>query len=251
MTVILKVEDIAHNYSGLKVLDGVSFSMDSTEKIALIGPNGAGKTTLLNVITGLLYPSKGHIYLLGQDITNSPTRHRISLGMGRSFQKNALFLEVTLLENVMLALRNVEASSFQMLRPMMSYKKRIAKAQELLESVDLWGKRDFPITSLSHGEQRQVEIILALASQPKILLLDEPSAGLTRGESNKLSQTLRQLMKDTAVLFVAHDLDLVRELSDRILVLYYGSILAEGTPEEIQNNQRVHEVYLGTETKVA
>ena len=251
MTVILGVEHIAYNFSGLKVLDGVSFDMDSTEKLALIGPNGAGKTTLLNVITGLLYPLRGRINFLNQDITRLPTRHRISLGMGRSFQKNALFLELTLLENVMLALRNVEASSFQMLRPMMSYKKRIAKAQELLESVDLWEKRDFPITSLSHGEQRQVEIILALSSQPKLLLLDEPSAGLTRGESNKLSQTLRHLIKDTAILFVAHDLDLVRELSDRILVLYYGSILAEGTPEEIQNNQRVHEVYLGTETKVA
>jgi branched-chain amino acid transport system ATP-binding protein len=134
---------------------------------------------------------------------------------------------------------------------MMSYKNRIAKAQELLESVDLWEKKDFPITYLSHGEQRQIEIILALSSQPKLLLLDEPSAGLTRDESNKLSQTLRELMEDTAVLFVAHDLDLVRDLADRILVLYYGSILADGTPEEIQKNQRVHEVYLGTETKVA
>lgn len=244
---LFEVANIAFNYGSLKVLEDVSFIVDSAEKVALIGPNGAGKTTLLNVLTGLLYPLSGQIYFSGQDINRLSIRRRISMGIGRSFQINTLFLDLTLLDNVLLALREVEASSFQMLRPIMSYKKRIAEAQELLESIDLWEKRNFSITSLSHGEQRYVEIILAMASQPKLLLLDEPSAGLTRDESSKLTETLHGIMKDTAVVYISHDLDLVHELSDRVLFLYYGSILAEGTPEEIQSNQRVREIYLGIE----
>jgi branched-chain amino acid transport system ATP-binding protein len=175
-----------------------------------------------------------------------PSFKRSSLGLARSFQMNSLFPKLSLLNNVLLAIQGVQATRYQMIRPMTAYKGNLARAQELLELVDLWGERESPITALSHGQQRQVEIILALASRPRLLLLDEPSAGLTAGESVNLGNIIRNLMGDTTVFFCAHDLDLVFSLAERVVVLYYGEIVAQGTPEEIQCNSKVGEIYLGT-----
>ena len=248
---ILKVSDVNFSYGGLLVLENLSFAVNPGEKVALIGPNGAGKSTLLNILSGLLYPKSGRVYLSDKDISQLPPHRRVSLGIGRSFQKSALFSGLNVLNNVLIALKGVERSRYQMTKPLDSSRSCVAQAEELLKKVKLWPKRGLQVEILSHGEKRQLEIVLSLACRPKVLLLDEPSAGLTSGESVEVVELIRGLMEDTAVLFAAHDLDLVYELSDRVLVLYYGHILAQGTPEEIQNDPKVQEIYLGTEAKVA
>ena len=244
---VLKVERLSQSFGGLSVLEDISFSIGAAEKVALIGPNGAGKTTLLNVLSGFIPPRAGRIYLLGNDVTHMPSHRRASLGLSRSFQINTLFSHLSLLSNVLLAIQGVQVTRYQMIRPITAYKGNFDKARELLELVDLWGERESPITALGHGQQRQVEIILALASKPRLLLLDEPSAGLTSSESVNLVHMVRNLMGDSTVFFCAHDLDLVFSLAERVVVLYYGQIVAQGTPEEIQNNPKVKEIYLGTE----
>jgi len=243
---MLRVNDLFVSYSGLQVLQGISFSMERGEKVALIGPNGAGKTTLLNALTGLILPQSGQIELLGRDITHRATHVRASLGLARSFQVSSLFPQLSVLENVLLALHGLHRSSYQMLRPITAYKGNLEKAEEFLESVDLLAKRNLPSRSLSHGEQRRLELILSLAGGPVALLLDEPTAGLTREESSALAAMLRSPShRHLAVLFVAHDLDLVYTVAERILVLYYGTIIAEGTAEQIQANQDVRKIYVG------
>jgi branched-chain amino acid transport system ATP-binding protein len=244
---VLKVENLSQSYGGLRVLEDISFSIEPGERLGLIGPNGAGKTTLLNVLIGLLPSTAGRIYILDQEVTRMPSHRRVSLGIARSFQINTLFPNLSLLNNVLLAIQGIKSSRFQMVRPLTTYKDMLVKAQELLELMDLWEKRDEPVGTLSHGEQRLVEILLAFASKPKLLLLDEPSSGLTGGETADLIDMLRNLMGRTTVFFSAHDLDLLFSLADRVLVLYYGKIIAQGTPEEIQSNPKVREIYLGTE----
>ncbi len=244
---VLKVEHLSQSFGGLSVLEDISFSIGAAEKVALIGPNGAGKTTLMNVLSGFIPPRAGRIYLLGNDLTHTPSHRRASLGLSRSFQINTLFSHLSLLSNVLLAIQGVQATRYQMIRPITAYKGNFDKARELLELVDLWRERDSPITTLGHGQQRQVEIILALASKPRLLLLDEPSAGLTSGETGNLVHMIRNLMGDSTVFFCAHDLDLVFSMAERVVVLYYGQIVAQGTAEEIQNNPKVREIYLGAE----
>ena len=244
---VLKVDGISQSFGGLRVLEDISFSIEAGERVALIGPNGAGKTTLINVLTGLLPPIAGRMYLLGHDITHMPPHRRVSLGLARSFQINTLFPKLSLLANVLLAIQGIQSTRYQMIRPITAYKDNLAKAQELLELVDLWEERDSLVTALSHGQQRQVEIILSLASKPRLLLLDEPSAGLTSGETTNLIDMIRSLTGDTTVFFCAHDLDLVFSLAERVMVLYYGKIIAQGTPEEIQVDPKVREIYLGVE----
>jgi branched-chain amino acid transport system ATP-binding protein len=244
---VLKVKDLSQSYGGLQVLNNLSFSLEAGEKVALIGPNGAGKTTLLNVLSGFIPPITGRIYLLDRDVTDMPSHKRVSLGLARSFQINTLFPRLNLLTNVLLAIQGIQSTRYRMIRPITAYKDNLAKAQELLELVDLWGEKESPVTALGHGQQRQVEIILAIASKPRLLLLDEPSAGLTSGETGSLIHMIRNLMGDTTVFFCAHDLDLVFSLADRVIVLYYGQTIVQGTPREVQTDPRVREIYLGIE----
>jgi len=247
IVVILEVEKVAKNYGGLKVLMDISFRLKSGEKVALIGPNGAGKTTLFNVLSGFVPLSSGKIRFLGREITHLPPETRASLGLARSFQISSLFPQMTVLNNVLLAIHGVQPTRYHMFRSITAYEDDLTRARELLQLVDLWNKRDSLISALGHGEQRQMEIILSLASQPKLLLLDEPSAGLTSDESDKLIEMIHGLVADTTVLLTAHDTDLVFTLAERVMVLYYGEIIAQGTPEEIQNDPRVREIYLGSE----
>jgi branched-chain amino acid transport system ATP-binding protein len=244
--VILEAYKLAQNYGGLSVLSEISFSLMLGEKVALIGPNGAGKTTLFNVLSGFVPLSAGEIRFFGQEITHLPPEARASLGLARSFQISSLFPQLSVLTNVLLAIQGVQSTRYHMFRPITGYKDNLAKARELLGLVDLWEKRDSLIVELGHGEQRQMEIILSLASKPKLLLLDEPSAGLTAAESGKLIDMIHELVADTTVLLTAHDTDLVFELAERVMVLYYGRIIAKGTPEEIQNDPKVKEIYLGS-----
>lgn len=244
---ILEVENLEQSYGGLRVLEGVCFSLKAGERVALIGPNGAGKTTLINTVSGLIRPKAGRIRVFGRDITNTPPQARVSLGLARSFQITSLFPHLSLLVNVLLAIQGIQTTRYQMIYPITAYRSNLARAQELLELVDLWEERDSPVTALSHGQQRQTEIILALASKPRLLLLDEPSAGLTSGETDNLIDMIHSSIGDAAVLLSAHDMELVFGVADRVMVLYYGQIIAQGTPKEIQTDPRVREIYLGIE----
>ncbi len=248
---VMKIKNIAKSYGGLKVLQDVSFRLESGEKVALIGPNGAGKTTLVNVLSGLLSPTSGTISFLGRDVTGLPPYERVGLGLARSFQVSSLFPALTLFSNVLMALYGVQRSRYQMLRSFTGYPDHNKRARELLESIHLWGKRNVAVHELSHGEKRRLEIVLSISSQPKVLLLDEPNAGLSSGETSDLIRMVEGFAVGTTTLVVAHDLDFIYRLCTRVLVLYYGEIIADGTCEEIQKDQKVCSIYLGTEGKDA
>jgi len=225
----------------------VSFRVDAGGRLVIIGPNGAGKSTLFNLLNGQLMPDAGNVFFFGQDVTRLPLHRRAHMGMARSFQLTSLFPELSVLENMMLALHGLRSSRFNPWRATLSYWNLLDKAEELLSLLDLWSKKDDQVHMISYGEQRKLEIALCLASSPRLLLLDEPSAGLTSDERLAVMEIIRKLPPDIAVIIVDHDMDLVFGLANRIIVLHYGQIIAEGTPEEIQADPRVKEVYMGME----
>ena len=243
----LRVEGLSKDFGGVRPLRNVSFSVEAGERLAIIGPNGAGKTTLLNLLDGQLHPTSGRVYLFGQDITNVATHSRAHLGIARSFQLTSLCLNLTVLENISLALQGTRPSRFQMLRSASTYEHLCTKAKELLDSMDLWRKKDNPVHAISYGEQHKLDIALSLALEPKLLLLDEPSSGLTTAESSDITSMIRSLGTDITVILVAHDMDLVFGVAERIIVLYDGGIIAEGTGEKINTDPRVKEIYMGNE----
>lgn len=243
----LRVEGLSKDFGGVRAVSGVSFKVEAGENLAIIGPNGAGKTTLFNLLNGQLSATAGKIYLFGQDITTMATHRRAHLGQARSFQLTSLFPNLTILKNVLLALLGTQPSRFQMFRPAIGKGDLLAKAQELLESIDLWGRRDVPVQEVSYGEQRKLEITLSLASKPKLLLLDEPTCGLTAGEGGDFIHTLLHLGTEITLILVAHDMDVVFSVASRVIVLHYGQIIADGKPDQIQADPKVNEVYMGIE----
>jgi len=243
----LKVDGISKDFGGVHAVRDVSFSVEAGEHLAIIGPNGAGKTTLFNLLSGQLSPTVGRVYLFGQEITNMAAHRRAHLGIARSFQLTTLFLNLTVLDNILLALQGTRPSRFQMFRSATAYEHLYTKAQKLLDSMDLWEKKDDPVHAISYGEQRKLEIALSLASEPKLLLLDEPSTGLTTAEGADIISMIRELGADITVIIVAHDMDLVFGVAERIIVLHYGEIIAEGTCDEISHDLRVKEIYMGSE----
>jgi branched-chain amino acid transport system ATP-binding protein len=248
---VMRVKNVAKSFGGLKVLQDVSFSLRAGERVALIGPNGAGKTTLVNVLNGLLRPTSGSIYLLGHDVTKLAPYERVALGLARSFQVSSLFPALSLFSNVLMALYGVQKSRYQMIRPFAGYPENNQRARALLQGIDLWDKKDLPVHDLSHGEKRRLEIVLSISSQPRVLLLDEPNAGLSSDETSSLIRMVENFAAGTTTLVVAHDLDFIYRLCGRVMVLYYGEIIADGSCEEIQTNQKVCSIYLGTEVKDA
>ena len=243
----VRIEALSKSFGGLQVLRDVSTTVQAGEYVAIIGPNGAGKTTLLNVITGGLSATAGRIYLFGKDVTTKPPYQRTHLGLARSFQINSLFYDLAVLDNVLLALHGTRPSRYQMFRPAPSYHELMAKAQGLLEGIDLWGKRNELMQNIAYGEQRRMEIVLSLATEPKLLLLDEPSAGLDISEIPAYINMIKALTKGTTLIFAAHDMDVVFGLAERVLVLYFGQFIADGKPEEIKADLKVKEIYLGVE----
>lgn len=244
---LLKVQDLTKSFGGLKVLTGVTFDLEKGEKLALIGPNGAGKSTLLNAIGGQGPATSGVVDFSGKNITFMTPNKRLHSGMGRSFQVNNLFWHLTILENVLLALFGAEKRHFRPYQILDQRKDFMDEAEELLKTVNLWEHRHNPPSLLSYGDQRLLELLMAFTSKPDLVLLDEPSAGLPTAEAGAFTETLRKLAKDTTLLFCAHDMDLVFNLADSIMVLYFGQIMARGTPEEISANPKVKEIYLGSD----
>ena len=244
---LLAAENLCKSFGGLEILSNISFSAEPGEKVAIIGPNGAGKSTFFNVLGGQLAATKGRIFLGGRDVTKLSPDRRLHLGLARSYQINNLFFTLPLVSNMMLALYGAERSHFQMLRSLYGRRDFCDAAQESLELMDLWDRRFEPLTSLSYGDQRLVEIALAMASKPKVVLLDEPTAGLPTAEAVNFGAKIRRLAGDATLVFCAHDMDLVFNLADRISVLCFGEIIAEGDPAAIRCNPKVQEIYLGCE----
>jgi branched-chain amino acid transport system ATP-binding protein len=244
---LLELKGLSKSFGGLHAVRGVTLTIRAGDRKAIIGPNGAGKTTLFNVITGIYPASSGHVVLFGQDVTSWPSHRRTALGMARTFQVTHLFPKLTVLDNVLLAIEGLRPSKFVMWRFMSSYKDVYAKAYKLLEQAGFLDRKDTEISNLSHGEQRQLEIVLGLASDPKILLLDEPAAGLSSGESDEMAKFLMRLDPNLAILLIEHDMDVVFDVADEISVLHFGEVLETGTPEQIKKSPRVQEIYLGTD----
>ncbi len=241
----LKVDHVDIHFGGIQALLQLTLTLKVGEKRAVIGPNGAGKTTLFNIISGMLTPTNGHVFLFGQDITNCPRHLRAALGLARTFQITNLLSTLSVLENIVLGIQGLLRTKYVFYRRTSSFQELIARAESLLREWGLWERRDFPVHHLSHGEQRQLEIVLALASQPRVLLLDEPTQGLSMAETNLVISMMERLDPSTTILFIEHDMDVAFKMADTISVLHYGQILAEGDEAGIRGNPKVAEVYLG------
>ena len=242
---VLRTEGLSKKFGALQVTRDVDLSLPRGGRHALIGPNGAGKTTLINLITGQLKPDNGRILLEGADVTSKPVAARVRAGLTRTFQINTLFPDLTPIEAVTLAVAERENVAGQFWRQLASQDEAIAEAHDVLTTLGLADVETRPTRTLAYGQQRLLEIALSLATRPKVLLLDEPAAGVPKDESAALFRVIEGLPADISVLFIEHDMDIVFKFATRIVVLVAGGILMEGTPEEVRTDPRVREVYLG------
>lgn len=243
----LVLENVSKDFGGLRAVDGVSLTIEPGERRVLMGPNGAGKTTLFNVISGVYSASSGKIVYFGKDITNLPPYRRAALGMARTYQVTNLFPKLTVAENILMACQALEKTKFVMFRPLSSYRRLMDRCNGLLREFGLWEKRNELVKNLSHGDQRQIEVALALAEDPQLLLLDEPAAGLSSAETHELTRLLKKLDPKITILLIEHDMDVAFEFAERITVLNHGRFLTEGTKEEVRKNPMVQQIYLGAE----
>ena len=242
---VLATEGLTRTFGGLVAVRDVSISLRPGELHAVIGPNGAGKTTLVNMLSGEIKPTAGRIALLGRDVAGEPPWRMTTLGIGRSFQRINIFAALTVLENVRLAVQAVSRLRRRLLSDAARAGDLIAKAEEALERIGLAGAAGRSAGTLSHGEQRQLEIAMALASNPKVLLLDEPLAGLGPEESERMTALLKNLARERALLLIEHDMDFVFRVADWMTVMAEGTVLAEGRPDAIRGNTAVQDAYLG------
>jgi branched-chain amino acid transport system ATP-binding protein len=242
---ILALRQLVKSFGALRVTAGVDLEILAGETHAVIGPNGAGKTTLVDQICGAVAPDAGRILFDGRDVTRLPMPARARLGLARSFQITRVLARFTALENVALAVQARSGSSFRFWRPAAAEEALDAPAREALEAVDLGPRADTPAGALSHGEKRRLELAIALAQAPRLLLLDEPAAGAGAEETRRLVEILRNLRRRTTVVLVEHDMQAVFALADRISVLVEGRIVATGTPEDVRSDPAVRRAYLG------
>jgi branched-chain amino acid transport system ATP-binding protein len=242
---VLRTEGLTIRFGGLTALNNVNIAVRRGEIRAIIGPNGAGKSTFFNCLTGVLRPTSGRILFNGTDITGLPPNLISRAGIARSYQITTIMPNATVLENVRIAAQS-RRHGWNMVRHYSFFRDVIDKAEAVLASVGLADKAGELASNLSHGEQRNLEIGIALATEPELLCLDEPTAGMSAAETHDTIQLVRRIAKDHTILVVEHDMQLVMGLAERITVLHYGEVLAEGPPAEIQNNPRVLEVYLKT-----
>ncbi len=242
---ILKTELLSVRFGGLAALSDVNFEVQPDEVRAVIGPNGAGKSTFFNCLTGVLRPTGGRILFKGEQINGLRSDKISQRGIARSYQITNILPNATALENVRIAAQS-RRHAWNMISHHSAFADINNKAEAALQSVGLLGKADELAANLSHGEQRNLEIGIALATEPQLLCLDEPTAGMSAAETSETKELIRRIAKNLTILIVEHDMEVVMELADRITVLHYGQILAEGTPREIQDNPKVLEVYLKT-----
>ncbi len=241
----LKVSELSKHFGGLHAVDRVSLSVPPGERRAIIGPNGAGKTTFFNLISGDLRPTDGRIYLYGRDVTALAPYRRVALGLGRTYQISSLFPELSVRENVQLAVQGVTGEKYSLWEPADQKQTPLRQVNQLLEDFQLASDAQLPVNELSHGAKRKLEIVLALAVKPELLLLDEPVAGLTHGERNRIANFIHSLPEDLTVILIEHDLELALDFATRVTVFHEGSILAQARPPRIRENEQVQEVYLG------
>ena len=241
------IEHLSKRFGGLQALQDVGFTVEQGERRAILGPNGAGKTTLFNVICGEERADTGNIYLFGTDAASLPTYKRTALGMARTYQITSLFPRLTVLQNVILAAQGLDRVRFKFHRSVSTYSHLMDHAEELLVHWHLWDKHDVPVPDLSYGDQRLVEIVMALASNPKLLLLDEPTAGLSPAETQSVVSAMTSLDTNITVLLIEHDMDAVFEIADSITVLHQGCVLADGPRDAVRQNTEVLRVYLGSD----
>jgi branched-chain amino acid transport system ATP-binding protein len=246
----LATDGLTKRFGALPAVDGVDFRLPAGARHALIGPNGSGKTTLINLLSGTLRPTNGRVLLEGQDVTGLPAHRRVVRGLARTFQINTLFPRLTPLEAVVMAVSQRRGIGAVLYRSLQSCREAIDESYEILEALHLEGEARRPTRELAYGKQRLLEIALALASRPRVLLLDEPAAGVPQGESSDILAVIAQLPKEIAVLFIEHDIDLVFRFAEHITVMNSGKILCEGTPAQIATNAEVRRVYLGDESYV-
>ena len=245
MSSVLETRGLCKSFGALTVADQINFRLEAGSRHALIGPNGAGKTTFVNLLTGRLTPTSGQVFIGGQDVTALPQAERVRRGLGRTFQINSLFKNMSVLDNVALGVAERLKVADKIWPPARAFNAVRDESMALLELLGIAADAGLRITDLPYGKQRLVEIAIALGLQPKVLLLDEPAAGVPSMESDRILQALDALPADIAILIIEHDMDLVFRFAKRITVLVQGEVLCEGTPTEIAADKRVHQVYLG------
>jgi branched-chain amino acid transport system ATP-binding protein len=240
----LELRGVSRSFGALVALEDVSFTVAAGERRAVIGANGAGKTTLFNVITGDFPATAGTVRFFGDDITAMPAHHRIRAGLRRTYQSSLLFRELSVRDNLYLAVRGVARGRYAMLRPRRA-STTVAASEDLLARVHLTAVGDEPVSALSHGQQRQLEIGMALAGAPRLILFDEPAAGLSPAERRDLVALLDALPRHIGFILIEHDLDIALRVVDRVTVMHNGRVLKHGTPEEIEKDAEVQEIYMG------
>ncbi len=242
---VLRTEGVKKHFGSVRAVDGVSIEVREGEIVSLVGPNGAGKTTLLNLISGLLKPDSGRVHFLGRDVTGMRPSQLVRMGMARCFQISNVFEDLTVLENLLAAVHSIEGK----ISPLRRYDEREAvdRAMAVLREFNLHDKAHLTPKELSHGDRKLLDVAIAYALNPKMILLDEPTAAMSVGEKRTTVRVIKKLRDQlgVTVLLVEHDLDVVYEVSDRIIVMHQGTVLAEGRPEEVREDPKVREVYLG------
>lgn len=245
----LVLDNICKNFGGLQALYNVSLEVERGERRAIIGPNGAGKTTLFHIIAGVLPPTSGGIYLFGAEINRFPMHRRVDFGISQTFQIINLFRKLTVLENTLLAIQSFKPIKYNLHLPLSSYKHVIHEAEQIITEWGFWEKRIVKVSDLSYGEQRQLDIMLALAKKPRLLLLDEPTSGLGIAEIQAVISRINDLSQEITVLVIEHNMDVALNLADNVVVLHMGKVVAEGSPAMIKQNSQVKEIYLGEKRK--
>lgn len=241
----LKVQGLSKRFGGLAAVDGVSFVVEPGERRAIIGPNGAGKTTLFNLISGEIPVTSGEIYLEGRNVTRTSPHERARQGLGRTFQKNNCFPSLSVFENVSLAVQRRQACAHRSWRPLSGFAAVFEETAEVLEQFELDEYAEVSARDLSYGVQRQVEVAVAAALRPRILLLDEPTAGMSPSETTHMVEFVDRLPRTITVLIIEHDMDVIFSLADAVTVLHYGRVIADGPPEQVKGNPEVQAVYFG------
>jgi branched-chain amino acid transport system ATP-binding protein len=242
----LRVDNLCKNFDGLQALNHVRVEVEVGERQVIIGPNGAGKSTLFHIISGILSPTSGEIYLFGENITRLPIHLRANLQLAQTFQLINLFKGLTVSENIVLALQSFKRNRFTLLRRLSGFKQFIHEAEKFLKEWEFWDKRNVRVSNLSYGDQRLLDIMVALVNQPRFLLMDEPTGGLSGAEIQTITSRIKNLSKEITILFIEHNMDVAFDLADRITVLHMGEVVKGGTPEEIRGDPLVTEIYLGS-----